>query len=179
MCAVCGDKNAAAWRSARESARSGWTTVDAVASARPQDGNPLASRNLRLFHGSFYNPFPGLSVNASPCQALHKISVRCPAGRADTPGAWARASPAGAGLAAARRAPGAAGGGVLRSVYGKGIPVRRRKSGPTGPRRADGDRLVAMAAQLHALASGDPDDSTPTGESNAFEVNYVKAWQFR
>jgi beta-glucanase (GH16 family) len=28
-------------------------------------------------------------------------------------------------------------------------------------------------------ASGEPDDTTPTGESNAFEVNYVKAWQFK
>jgi beta-glucanase (GH16 family) len=28
-------------------------------------------------------------------------------------------------------------------------------------------------------ASGDTNGSTPTGESNAFEVNYVKAWQFK
>lgn len=28
-------------------------------------------------------------------------------------------------------------------------------------------------------ASGSPDGSTPTGESNAFAINYVKAWQFR
>lgn len=28
-------------------------------------------------------------------------------------------------------------------------------------------------------ASGKPNDSTPTGESNAYEVNYVKAWQFK
>lgn len=28
-------------------------------------------------------------------------------------------------------------------------------------------------------ASGDPDGSTPTGESNSLEVNYIKAWQFK
>lgn len=28
-------------------------------------------------------------------------------------------------------------------------------------------------------ASGQPNDRTPTGESNSFEVNYVKAWQFK
>lgn len=28
-------------------------------------------------------------------------------------------------------------------------------------------------------ASGETDESTPTGESNAYEVNYVKAWQFK
>jgi beta-glucanase (GH16 family) len=28
-------------------------------------------------------------------------------------------------------------------------------------------------------ASGEPDASTPTGESNSLEVNYVKAWQFK
>lgn len=45
---------------------------------------------------------------------------------------------------------------------------------------------VAMSDPMYIIldlwfgsASGDPDDSTPTGESNAFEVNYVRAWQFR
>lgn len=28
-------------------------------------------------------------------------------------------------------------------------------------------------------ASGQPDSSTPAGDSNAFEINYVKAWQFK
>lgn len=28
-------------------------------------------------------------------------------------------------------------------------------------------------------ASGTPDDSTPQGKSNAFEVNYVRAWKFK
>ncbi len=28
-------------------------------------------------------------------------------------------------------------------------------------------------------ASGDPTDATPTGASNAYEINYVKAWQFK
>ncbi|HEY4542201.1 MAG TPA: glycoside hydrolase family 16 protein [Noviherbaspirillum sp.] len=27
--------------------------------------------------------------------------------------------------------------------------------------------------------SGEPDDSTPQGKSNSFEINYVRAWQFR
>jgi beta-glucanase (GH16 family) len=31
----------------------------------------------------------------------------------------------------------------------------------------------------YGSASGDPDETTPTGESNSFEVNYVKAWQFK
>ena len=28
-------------------------------------------------------------------------------------------------------------------------------------------------------ASGEPDDTTPQGKSNSFEVNYVRAWQFK
>jgi hypothetical protein len=28
-------------------------------------------------------------------------------------------------------------------------------------------------------ASGQPDDSTPTGPGNAFEVRYVRSWQFK
>ncbi len=28
-------------------------------------------------------------------------------------------------------------------------------------------------------SSGEPDDSTPQGKSNSFEINYVRAWQFR
>lgn len=31
----------------------------------------------------------------------------------------------------------------------------------------------------YGSASGDPDETTPTGESNSLEVNYVKAWQFK
>ena len=27
--------------------------------------------------------------------------------------------------------------------------------------------------------SGEPDDSTPQGEPNSFEINYVRAWRFR
>ena len=27
--------------------------------------------------------------------------------------------------------------------------------------------------------SGEPDDSTPTGKRNSFEVNYIRAWQFK
>jgi beta-glucanase (GH16 family) len=28
-------------------------------------------------------------------------------------------------------------------------------------------------------ASGEPDQSTPEGKGNAFEVKYVRAWKFR
>lgn len=28
-------------------------------------------------------------------------------------------------------------------------------------------------------SSGDPDESTPQGKANSFEINYVRAWQFR
>lgn len=31
----------------------------------------------------------------------------------------------------------------------------------------------------YGSASGKPDETTPTGESNSLEVNYVKAWQFK
>jgi hypothetical protein len=27
-------------------------------------------------------------------------------------------------------------------------------------------------------ASGTPDETTPTGRGNAFEINYVRAWRF-
>ncbi len=45
---------------------------------------------------------------------------------------------------------------------------------------------VSMADPMYILldlwfgsASGTPDGSTPTGEGNSFEVNYVRAWQFK
>ncbi|HZW19964.1 glycoside hydrolase family 16 protein [Noviherbaspirillum sp.] len=40
------------------------------------------------------------------------------------------------------------------------------------------DPLFPILDLWFGSASGDPDDTTPTGESNAFEINYVKAWQF-
>jgi beta-glucanase (GH16 family) len=41
------------------------------------------------------------------------------------------------------------------------------------------DPLYMIVDLWFGSASGEPDDTTPTGESNAFEVNYVKAWQFK
>jgi beta-glucanase (GH16 family) len=41
------------------------------------------------------------------------------------------------------------------------------------------DPLYLILDLWFGSASGDPDNATPTGESNAFEVNYVKAWQFK
>jgi len=41
------------------------------------------------------------------------------------------------------------------------------------------DPLFPILDLWFGSASGEPDGSTPTGESNSFEINYVKAWQFR
>lgn len=41
------------------------------------------------------------------------------------------------------------------------------------------DPLYMIIDLWFGSASGEPDDSTPTGEANSFEVNYVRAWQFR
>lgn len=41
------------------------------------------------------------------------------------------------------------------------------------------DPLFPILDLWFGSASGEPDASTPTGESNAFEINYVKAWQFK
>jgi beta-glucanase (GH16 family) len=45
---------------------------------------------------------------------------------------------------------------------------------------------VSMSDPLYILldlqfgsASGTPDDTTPTGKSNSFEINYVRTWKFR
>jgi beta-glucanase (GH16 family) len=54
----------------------------------------------------------------------------------------------------------------------------------------DGKKVFAVNASMtdpkyiildlwFGSASGEPDDSTPVGKSNSFEVNYVRAWQFR
>ena len=42
-----------------------------------------------------------------------------------------------------------------------------------------GDRMYILLDLWYGSASGTPDDSTPTGKGNAFEVNYVRAWQFK
>ncbi len=41
------------------------------------------------------------------------------------------------------------------------------------------DPMYLMLDLWYGSASGTPDDSTPQGKSNAFEINYVRAWQFR
>lgn len=41
------------------------------------------------------------------------------------------------------------------------------------------DPMYIMLDLWFGSASGTPDHTTPTGEGNSFEVNYVRAWQFR
>lgn len=41
------------------------------------------------------------------------------------------------------------------------------------------DPLYIMLTLWFGSASGEPDASTPAGAGNAFEINYVKAWQFK
>jgi beta-glucanase (GH16 family) len=41
------------------------------------------------------------------------------------------------------------------------------------------DPMYVMLDLWFGGASGPPDESTPQGKSNAFEVNYVRAWKFR
>jgi beta-glucanase (GH16 family) len=41
------------------------------------------------------------------------------------------------------------------------------------------DPMYVMLDLWFGSASGTPDGSTPTGEGNSFEVNYVRAWQFK
>ncbi len=40
------------------------------------------------------------------------------------------------------------------------------------------DPMYLMLDLWYGSASGTPDDSTPQGKQNSFEVNYVRAWQF-
>jgi beta-glucanase (GH16 family) len=42
-----------------------------------------------------------------------------------------------------------------------------------------GDPMYLMLDLWFGSASGTPDDSTPQGKSNSFEVKYVRAWQFK
>lgn len=41
------------------------------------------------------------------------------------------------------------------------------------------DRMYIILDLWFGSASRDPDDSTPTGKGNSFEVNYVRAWKFK
>jgi len=42
-----------------------------------------------------------------------------------------------------------------------------------------GDRMYIMLDLWFGSASGTPDNSTPQGKSNSFEVNYVRAWKLK
>ncbi|MDB5727634.1 MAG: glycoside hydrolase family 16 protein, partial [Noviherbaspirillum sp.] len=42
-----------------------------------------------------------------------------------------------------------------------------------------GDPMYLMLDLWFGSASGEPDNSTPQGKSNSYEVNYVRAWQFK
>ena len=42
-----------------------------------------------------------------------------------------------------------------------------------------GDPMYLMLDLWYGSASGSPDASTPTGKDNSYEVNYVRAWQFK
>jgi hypothetical protein len=39
--------------------------------------------------------------------------------------------------------------------------------------------MYVMLDLLYGSASGQPDNSTPTGKSNSFDVKYVRIWQFK
>ncbi|RJG07892.1 glycoside hydrolase family 16 protein [Noviherbaspirillum cavernae] len=41
------------------------------------------------------------------------------------------------------------------------------------------DRMYILVDILFGSASGQPDNTTPTGKSNSFDVKYVRAWQFK
>ncbi len=42
-----------------------------------------------------------------------------------------------------------------------------------------GDPMYLMLDLWYGSASGQPDDSTPQGKGNSYEVNYVRAWTFK
>lgn len=41
------------------------------------------------------------------------------------------------------------------------------------------DPMYLMLDLWYGSASGTPDNSTPTGKSNSYEVNYIRAWKFK
>lgn len=41
------------------------------------------------------------------------------------------------------------------------------------------DPMYLMLDLWYGSAAGQPDDTTPQGKSNSFEINYVRAWQFK
>ncbi|MDO8299451.1 glycoside hydrolase family 16 protein [Lacisediminimonas sp.] len=42
-----------------------------------------------------------------------------------------------------------------------------------------GDPMYLMLDLWYGSASGQPDSTTPTGKTNSYEVNYVRAWKFK
>jgi beta-glucanase (GH16 family) len=42
-----------------------------------------------------------------------------------------------------------------------------------------GERMYIILDLWYGSASGDPDGSTPTGKGNAYEIKYVRGWQFK
>lgn len=42
-----------------------------------------------------------------------------------------------------------------------------------------GDPMYLMLDLWYGSASGTPDNSTPQGKSNSFEINYLRAWKFK
>jgi len=40
-------------------------------------------------------------------------------------------------------------------------------------------RMYLMLDLWYGSASGQPDSTTPTGSTNSYQINYVRAWQFK
>jgi hypothetical protein len=40
-------------------------------------------------------------------------------------------------------------------------------------------RMYILLDLWYGSASGTPDNSTPTGKGNSYEVNYVRAWKLK
>jgi hypothetical protein len=40
-------------------------------------------------------------------------------------------------------------------------------------------RMYILLDLWYGSASGTPDDSTPQGKTNSFDVKYMRAWQFK
>jgi beta-glucanase (GH16 family) len=41
------------------------------------------------------------------------------------------------------------------------------------------NRMFMLLSLQYGSASGNPDNTTPTGQSNSYEIKYVRAWQFK
>lgn len=58
------------------------------------------------------------------------------------------------------------------TFYFDGKPIHTVKA-------AIDDKLYLMLDLWFGSSSGDPDETTPQGKANSFEINYIRAWQFR